>query len=429
MSIRHNGKIIAGATQYHPDLFDWKWADHQLDDVQWLRADTFSWQPGGVYEAAYQHLVDDIPAEVIAITVLVLSTPIVYERYTDGDVSGARHPYCWQIMSGTGKLYTDSETPSVGDFTYTTAQATQKDLSINSIVLPSPETETIAGVTVSFYRAADGHKICLADQESNVAAIYTVTGVAWYYIVDTVNQRFKLPRTKFGFTGLRDNVGNYIAPGLPNIIAYANSSANQFVGTSTTGAFSGTTHSSSNWSTGTASTWQGNFGNGLDFNASLSNSIYGASTTVQPPATEMYLYFYVGNFTQTAIENTAGITTEEMNDKLDMDLGNASSVTKQEIAALCFPDFTSPTRTGLSLNTSYQAESNGYVKISASTGGDIYSLTRVSIQVSNDNSTFSVVAANAAYSTGGQHVLIAPVRRGQYFKGTGSSGSMEFFSI
>ena len=30
-----------------------------------------------------------------------------------------------------------------------------------------------------------------------------------------------------------------------------------------------------------------------------------------------YLYFYVGNFTQTALENTAGVTTEVLNGKVD----------------------------------------------------------------------------------------------------------------
>lgn len=72
------------------------------------------------------------------------------------------------------------------------------------------ETETIAGYTVTFYRATDGHKICLANQESMVADIFTATGVAWYYILDTANTRFKLPRTKFGVTGLRSYVGDSV---------------------------------------------------------------------------------------------------------------------------------------------------------------------------------------------------------------------------
>ena len=123
MSIRQNGKVIAGATQYHPDLFDWKWADHQLDDVQWLRADTFSWQSGAVYESAYQHLVDDV----------------------DGKTA---------------------------------------------------QTETVAGITISFYLADDKHKI--TTDENAVMQIYAAIGEAWYYVLDTANQRFKLPRRSQG---------------------------------------------------------------------------------------------------------------------------------------------------------------------------------------------------------------------------------------
>ena len=79
------------------------------------------------------------------------------------------------------------------------------------------ETETIGSYTVTFYRATDGHKICLADQEQTVLNIYNETGIAWYYIVDTTNTQFKLPRTKYGFEGLRTNVGDKIDESLPNI--------------------------------------------------------------------------------------------------------------------------------------------------------------------------------------------------------------------
>ena len=41
--------LVAGAT-FNPTLLDFKWTDHILNDVSWLRADTFSWQPGNVYE-------------------------------------------------------------------------------------------------------------------------------------------------------------------------------------------------------------------------------------------------------------------------------------------------------------------------------------------------------------------------------------------
>lgn len=248
MSIRQGNKVIAGHINYHPDLFDHKWADHILNDISWLRADTFSWQDGGVYEAAYDHLADDI----------------------------------------SGK---------------------------------SLSSETIAGVTVQFYLADDGHKICPDSQESNVASIFTATGVAWYYIIDTVNERFKLPRTKYGFDGLRDTVGKYIEPGLPNITG----SVGYTVGTDTsaTGAFTKDADTNSAW-------WQGatNVPRASKFHldASNSSSVYGNSSTVQAPATQQYLYFYVGNFTQTAVENTAGLNASLFNDKADIDFNNTNMI-------------------------------------------------------------------------------------------------------
>ena len=39
----------------------------------------------------------------------------------------------------------------------------------------------------------------------------------------------------------------------------------------------------------------------------------------------MYLYFYVGEFTQTAIENTAGLNAGLFSGKADTDLGNVSA--------------------------------------------------------------------------------------------------------
>ena len=254
------GHVIGsgGGSGYHPDLFSVKWSDHQINDVQWLRGDTFSWQSGAVYQAAYQHLVDDI----------------------DGK---------------------------------------------------SLQTETVAGTTISFYLADDGHKICPDTQESNVSAIFTATGVAWYYILDTVNQRFKLPRTQYGFTGLRDTVEKYVEAGLPNITGKIKVHQNQIQ--TPTGAFG--------IETGTVYTHYSASATGAEnitFNAQGSNSIYGNSTTVQPPATQMYLYFYVGSFTQTAIENTAGLNASLFNGKADLDFGNTTMidyvVEKQDPTAL-----------------------------------------------------------------------------------------------
>lgn len=241
------GHVIGsgGSGGYHPNLFDVKWADHICNDVQWLRADTFSWQSGAVYQVAYQHLADDIDGKTL-------------------------------------------------------------------------QSETVAGTTIQFYLADDGHKICPDTEESNVTAIYNATGVAWYYIIDTVNTRFKLPRTKFGLTGLRDTVGKYVEAGLPNITGSFITRAID----SSTGAFSQAATTSSVAGTGSV----GSTPYKLSFDASDSSSVYGNSTTVQAPATQMYLYFYVGSFTQTALENTAGLNASLFNGKVDLDFNNTAMI-------------------------------------------------------------------------------------------------------
>lgn len=218
------------------------WLDHEANDMSWLRADAFSWHSGDVYMAVYEHLVDE----------------------------------------------------------YNSSQ------SIGSVV-PGLQhgTDTIGDIIIEYYFADDGHKICLPDQESNLIALYEATGVAWYYILDEDNKRFKLPRTKWGFTGLRDSVGKYIAPGLPD-----HKHVVTMKKTSKSGNDTGTvwSYNEDMQGTGTVTTT----------NASASNVIYGASDTVQPPATQMYLYFYVGDFEQDAVEQTAGINAELFNKKIDL---------------------------------------------------------------------------------------------------------------
>lgn len=308
---------------YLPNLLEFKWSDHLLNSVSWLRADTFSWQSGDIYEAVYDHLVDDI---------------------TNAS-SETIHLYAWDLQDmghhTWGTIYTKTENTPIDDVTdiydvngnqvswrgpehyydydYIERNSTE-DVDISSIL----HTETIAGITISYYLVDDKHKICLADQEDNLIALFSTTGVAWYFILDTTNKRFKLPRTKFGFTGFRDAVGKYIAPGLPNITGYmTNGSHSLNVGNSTGSADSALyapgTKKGATVAGNSGSDWIGDIG----FDASRSNAIYGTSTTVQPSATEMYLYFYVGEFTDEALINTAGITTEEFNSKVDVNLLNS----------------------------------------------------------------------------------------------------------
>lgn len=301
-------------------ILDFKWSDRNINDTKWLCADNFTWQSGNIYQVAYLHLFNDLYEDDVTL-------------------------YAWASSTALNKvIYTKTETPAVDGWTYDDQGRQWKVIStvsgneIDVLNAPAGEggpyirdvsgdmtitanlgvqhTENIAGTSITYYTAPDGHKICMPDQESAVQEIYNSTGVAWFYILDTTNTRFKLPRTKFGFTGLRNAPGDYVEPGLPNIEGETNSNRQEHT---MTAQESGPFYNSSN-----THSWYGDnihsTVHNLCFDASLANPIYGNSTTVQTPATEMYLYFYVGEFSQTAMANTAGITTEELNSKADVSM-------------------------------------------------------------------------------------------------------------
>ena len=174
-------------------------------------------------------------------------------------------------------------------------------------------TKTEGGIT--YKRTPKGYKIALATQETAILNKYNSDGIAWYYILDTTNKRFKLPRTKFGFEGLRTSVGDDIEAGLPNITGEAhNSNWSSGINGSKTGAFYGTEDVANS----AEGQYNASSSRGIGLDASRSNPIYGKSDTVQPPATQMYLYFYVGAFTKSADAQTAGLKAELLNGKADV---------------------------------------------------------------------------------------------------------------
>lgn len=192
---------------------------------------------------------------------------------------------------------------------------------VSDIAGKTAETETHSGITITFYRANDGHKICLADQEGYVSAWYNATGVAWYYVLDTANTRFKLPRTKYNVVGLRDIVGSFVSESLPNITGTARIGgvgSNPIYIDPVSGALY--TTQSTNYMTRGENAGPGPTGLGID--ASRSSSTYKNNAPVQQRATQMYLYFYCGNTVQSQTTIDVGQITETLNSKADTDLGN-----------------------------------------------------------------------------------------------------------
>lgn len=373
----------SGTSSFHPNLFDWKWADHKLNDMSWLRADTFSWQSGAVYNAAYKHLRNDM--------------------------------FNWASWNYDGTIiYTKKRYPEVGEMAYSNSSLTTEvgaitsitdDLGAYKIVVGgdeysmlsgsniAPTTETVAGVTIQYILAEDGHKIVTDFHTSEVEAIYAATGVAWYYIIDYGFYRFKLPRTQFGITGLRDTVGKFVQDGLPNITgdtpyvgACYNNNNSSLVG----GAFASYDSGSGAYAGG------GGYSNAaarLNFNASRSSSVYGRSDTVQPKATQMYLYFYVGEYTTDAVQNTAGLNAGLFNNKADRDFYNTSMI--DFVVARQLP-------TAENNYTWYRKYRSGWVEqggyISANNAREISSAVTLPVPMANMNYSVTI-APQSIYRT------------------------------
>lgn len=168
--------------------------------------------------------------------------------------------------------------------------------------------ETENGVT--YRRSPNGFKIANADQHDNVRHAYENGGIAWFYVLDTENGRFKLPRTEYGFTGLRDKAGNDVEAGLPNITGNFGQGNYWYLTDNANGAFEVNTGGNQQLPTNSGSA---SSARGVSFNASRCSDVYGNSDTVQPPATQMYLYFYVGDYERPETEVNIGILTELAN--------------------------------------------------------------------------------------------------------------------
>ena len=258
-------------------LFYHNWADHIVNDPSWLRADTFSWQSGDVYVAAYNHLVDDI----------------------------------------NGK---------------------------------TTQSEIIDGTTIEFIVADDGHRICLPDQEANIIHVYNRTGYANYYILDTENKQFKLPRKqkrKLVLSFKEDNAqnvwyklysdgwveqGGFLADAFggsyefafPITMADTNYTLTTGAGCPNVGNMHGKDYIASRTEGGFVYT-NGSLSNNF-VNNNFSWQVSGYANPALVPSSLLELeYYYVGHFEQDKLEKNAGITAEQFNAKADLDLMNTAS--------------------------------------------------------------------------------------------------------
>lgn len=125
--------------------------------------------------------------------------------------------------------------------------------------------------SITFKHTPKGYKIADSSQEETILNKYNTDGIAWFYLLDKTNTRFKLPRMRY----------KYI---------YATTS-------------------------------------GVSSDPSKSGLVADSSDGIQT-IEDFYLYFYVGEFAQSALQQTAGINAEMFNGKADVNLNNISSSVK-----------------------------------------------------------------------------------------------------
>ena len=409
----------------HFKLFHHDWFDYELNDMAWLRADTFSWQDGTVYSNAYQHLASDIESSKKMFYGWISGNPLDLSNY-----------------------YTLSATPSVGDAIYSVENNTSAD-SLTTIASISgttivgangvsyfsnaPETrelyllskDTIGAFDVYYYLASDGHKIVAALNEEDVSDVYDEFGVAWYYILDTTNQRFKLPRENPAREVLGQSapvIGNGTQPiGLSGINGntrtgvLGTASANTGIVYTTDGPLG----------TEAAKNMAGAYG--LSTDLTKSGMIADLSETTGVFKGKKYLYFYVGQFSQSATEQTAGLNAELFNEKADINLNNAapnaSSTAKEIIVSWREPDYSSGT--SVSLNNTFTPTKDGVIEYKVYCGtGTTASFWIIEDELTGRKLSGLTNAASGYIHQGGQ---LSVVKNKTYY--VESKGTVEYINF
>ena len=180
----------------------------------------------------------------------------------------------------------------------------------------------VDNILFEYKTAVNGHLIADISQKTAIDTLYSETGIADFYILDSTNNQFYLPRNKY-FMQLTDSttlLNNYNEPGLPNIEgSHGGLEGANFY---TSGAFTIKDTTQRNGAgTGTGDCY-------VSFDASLSNDIYGKSETVQPPSSNKLLYYKVGHtVTNSGSIDVANVLSDinllETN-KADKDLSNCT---------------------------------------------------------------------------------------------------------
>lgn len=236
-------------------------------------------------------------------------------------------------------------------------------------------------------RATDGRYIADIAQKEAIDELFENTGIADFYILDSANNQFYLPKSKW-FMQLAvdtDTLNQYNKSALPNITGTFNADQLYNAGGYGNGAFQNggatsypTPNSSSDASQG-----------GFNFNASRSSSVYKTGQKyVQPPSSNKLLYYKVGD---TLTNDTA------------IDIGNMSNIISDLSAKTQIDEFV------VSGNTWYRKYSNGFVEQAGLATGLSTNVSTINLPVSMANTNYTILLSISG-STGGSNKNIGGIR-------------------
>ena len=253
--------------------------------------------------------------------------------------------------------------------------------------------------------------------EANWQSSVSTYGVCGKFVYDSVNGTVRLPKIT-GFTeGTIDvtALGDLIQAGLPNITGVAGIGAGLLSNdscavTDTSGAFiNNDTGSVFNTGAGGYVTRT----RGLKLDASLSSSIYGNSTTVQPQSIKVLYYIVIATTTKTDIQVDIDEIATDLNGKADVDLTNLNNSGKSVISHNAMPSDTYIDLTLGASDTVYTAPADGWYSISKVAGSDWYTFYLWVLDSTGTNVLLSqtVVGYRTTELKGS-----LPIRKGQKFK-------------
>ena len=304
-------------------LFFTQGFDHDPEMAGWVSSRAYIWLDQATYVSAYTALTNQCNPEYSDGTLQAIKSY--------GTVEQGSSVYILKFNDGSTYNTTVSKDGSFSDLTtWLTAQKNTSNVSLYGYSGTSFEdlsiwkdlaafgykkSETIGNITVQYIRTFNGMKIILPDQIANAEALFAYIGYQGYYILDTQNYRFKLPRyTQYDRYTQGDNAGEFEWDGAPNIQGSFHLTG---FASATSGAFSTQAETGGSYDgTGT--------GTRVSFNAQNGNSVYGRVNDVHPRTITKFLYFYLGIVQNDIPIINANNIIETVNNKLDTDFSNAN---------------------------------------------------------------------------------------------------------